>query len=119
MGILKDLGELLEKIPLWKEFKTLPDRVKALEAQLAALQSDTPPLKLPDAYQFDKRTGTLFNAESYARICSSCYYSEQQRETPLQEYDWGWECPKCEKKYGNPNWKDPSVSKTDWDPYER
>ena len=36
---LKDLTELLDKVPLWKRLKETPDKVVALEKRVAALEN--------------------------------------------------------------------------------
>ena len=38
MGVLEDVRKLLSEIPLWKELGTIPDRTKALEERVAALE---------------------------------------------------------------------------------
>ena len=39
MGILSELDSLLEKIPLWKRLKTVPDDVDRLKQQVAELEA--------------------------------------------------------------------------------
>ncbi|MFM4140102.1 hypothetical protein [Klebsiella variicola] len=39
MGILSELDSLLEKIPLWKRLKTVPDEVDRLKQQVAELEA--------------------------------------------------------------------------------
>lgn len=38
MFSLKDLNELLDKIPQWKKMKESPDRIDALEKRIASLE---------------------------------------------------------------------------------
>ncbi|WNP29118.1 hypothetical protein RN616_11280 [Morganella morganii] len=39
MGILSELDSLLEKIPLWKKLKSVPDEVEGLKQRIAALEA--------------------------------------------------------------------------------
>ncbi|MGM4891250.1 hypothetical protein [Tardiphaga sp. 839_C3_N1_4] len=41
MGILEDFRKMLADIPLWKELGTAPERIKALEEKVAALEQLT------------------------------------------------------------------------------
>ncbi len=38
MFSIKDLNELLDKIPLWKKMKYAPERIDALEKRIASLE---------------------------------------------------------------------------------
>lgn len=39
MGAIGDVVQVLEKIPVWRALKTLPDRVEALEAKVKELEA--------------------------------------------------------------------------------
>ncbi|WP_157088122.1 hypothetical protein [Bradyrhizobium jicamae] len=39
MGVLDDVRKWLNDVPLWKELGTIPDRTKALEEKVAALEA--------------------------------------------------------------------------------
>jgi hypothetical protein len=40
MSAIGDIAALLEKIPIWKRLKALPEQVDALQARLAALENE-------------------------------------------------------------------------------
>lgn len=39
MGVIEDVRKWLNDVPLWKELGTIPDRTKALEEKVAALEA--------------------------------------------------------------------------------
>lgn len=79
---VKDMTNLLELIPLWKQLKTLPDRVADLERKFAAIEQQPsiqhddcpkchqPTLELTDS-QLDPTFGVL-GVYQYQYCCSSC-----------------------------------------------
>lgn len=39
MGMLEELNDLLDRLPLWKRLASAPDRLQALEQRVAALEA--------------------------------------------------------------------------------
>lgn len=93
MGMLEELNDLLDRLPLWKRLSAMPDKMQALEQRVAALEAQLsgqigPACPLCDAPGF-KRTSSnpdpTFGAmgvmlDSYA--CAACGHSEKrQRDT--------------------------------------
>ena len=78
MFSLKDLNELLDKMPFWKRIKESPDRIDALEKRLGTLENRLsgtgnicPKCKEPK-FQLINQSGGKFNYE-----CSACNYRER------------------------------------------
>lgn len=89
MGMLEELNDLLDRLPLWKRVSAMPDKLQALEARLAALEAqlaDKPGMLCPicNAPGF-KRTASRPHPEfgfaglkldSY--VCAACGHSEER-----------------------------------------
>ena len=93
MGMLEELNDLLDRLPLWKRLSAMPDKVQALEQRVAALEAQLAgkpgelcPMCNAPAFQ---RTGTAphpyfgdtgLMQDSYQ--CQSCAHSEiRMRDT--------------------------------------
>lgn len=89
MGMLEELNDLLDRIPLWKRLSAMPARVQAMEARIASLEAQLagkPGALCPicNAVGF-KRTASRPHPEfgfagikldSYA--CPACGHSEER-----------------------------------------
>lgn len=95
MGMLEELNDLLDRIPLWKRLSAMPDRVAALEQRIAALEAQLsgkagelcPMCNAPGfkrtASKPDPAMGVLgIIRDSYA--CAACGHSEERQRDSLQ-----------------------------------
>jgi hypothetical protein len=49
MGTIGDIADLLEKIPLWRRLKALPDQVEKLQQRIDALEAELNKRPTPEA----------------------------------------------------------------------
>jgi hypothetical protein len=87
---IRDITDLLDRIPIWKKLKALPDQLEQLQARVAALEarlSDAtgdvcpkcrqPRFDLVDSGP-DKTFGDL-GVQSRTYRCSSCGFEEKKQ----------------------------------------
>jgi len=93
--MLEELNTLLERIPVWRQLVALPERVKTLEARLAAIEAQLlgkagALCPICNAPEF-KRVGTD-NSNPMAALgfttdlfqCGSCGHREQRHRDAMQ-----------------------------------
>ena len=95
MGMLEELNDLLDRIPLWKRLTGMPDRVQALEQRIAALEAQLsgktgpacPICNAPGFKRVSSKADPAFGAlgvmlDSYA--CASCGHTEDRQRDTMQ-----------------------------------
>lgn len=89
MGMLEELNDLLDRLPLWKRLASAPDRLQALEQRVAALEAQLagkpgalcPICNAPGFSRTSSREHPTFafaglKLDSYA--CATCGHSEER-----------------------------------------
>lgn len=96
MGMLEELNDLLDRIPLWKRLSAMPAKVQAMEDRIAALEAQLtgrPGALCPicNAAEF-KRTASRphpqfgfagIKLDSYS--CAACGHTEDRERDPAKE----------------------------------
>ena len=70
-------------------------------------------------YEFDKKSGIHRHNTTSLCVCTTCLL--EGMESPLTEYEVGWQCNRkgCEKFYSNPDYPSLATSDLDYDPFSR
>ena len=82
---VSDVLGVLNQIAEWKKLKALPEKVEALEAKIARLESliqNPPPLKCPSCGSDKFVAGTSHIADHRRYVCLDCNYHESVKIKP-------------------------------------
>lgn len=89
MFSLKDLNELLDKMPLWKKMKKSPERLDSLEKRIATLENRLsgtgdicPKCKQPKLeLETSKVIEPILGLMQYNYKCSNCGFTKTKTDT--------------------------------------
>lgn len=93
MGMLEELNELLDRLPLWKRLGAMPDRIAALEQRVASLEArlaGTPGELCPmcNAPSFKRAASKPHPSFGFAGVmldsyvCGDCGHAEDRNRDP-------------------------------------